>query len=196
MVKSNKGISIIESLVCIVIIGIGFIAVMQLSAFSINSMDRATERNKLNYLSEMVMEDMIGDPDNVSKYGNFNKTCSSGNQNTSDLHTRMKKKWDDKLQEKNFMKVDNKDRKPKCDNYDTKKTYVNSGTNTSGRVKDQSTGQMVDFFLFCSKSNSTESSCKYNSNLEYRYMITLDRFQNMKVFRYNKNKNKWNKIDG
>ena len=72
MAKSNKGISIIESLVCIVIIGIGFIAIMQLSAFSINSMDRATERNKLNYLSEMVMEDMMGDPDNVSKYGNFN----------------------------------------------------------------------------------------------------------------------------
>ena len=68
--------------------------------------------------------------------------------------------------------------------------------NQNGRVKDQSTGQMVDFFLFCSKSNSTESSCKYNSNLEYRYMITLDRFQNMKVFRYNKNKNNWNQIDG
>ena len=68
--------------------------------------------------------------------------------------------------------------------------------NQNGRIKDQSTGQMVDFFLFCSKSNSTERSCKYNSNLEYRYMITLDRFQNMKVFRYNKNKNKWNKIDG
>ena len=68
--------------------------------------------------------------------------------------------------------------------------------NQNGRIKDQSTGQMVDFFLFCSKSNSTERSCKYNSNLEYRYMITLDRFQNMKVFRYNKNKNKWNRIDG
>ena len=24
------------------------------------------------------MEDMIGDPDNVSKYGSFNETCSSG----------------------------------------------------------------------------------------------------------------------
>ena len=71
MVKSNKGISIIESLVCIVIIGIGFIAIMQLSAFSINSMDRATEKNKLNYLSEMVMEDMIGDPDNVDKLWEF-----------------------------------------------------------------------------------------------------------------------------
>ena len=134
MAKSNKGISIIESLVCIVIIGIGFIAIMQLSAFSINSMDRATERNKLNYLSEMVMEDMIGDPDNVSKYGNFNKTCNSGNQNTSDLHTRMKKKWDDMLQQKNLMKIDNKDRIPSCDSYDTKKTFVNSGANTTGRV--------------------------------------------------------------
>ena len=71
---------------------------------------------------------------NVSKYANFNKTCSSVNQNTSDLHTRMKKKWDDKLQEKNLMKVDNKDRKPTCDSYDSKKTYVNSGTNTTGRV--------------------------------------------------------------
>ena len=77
MAKLNKGISIIESLVCIVIIGIGFIAIMQLSAFSINSMDRATERNKLNYLSEMVMEDMIADPDNVASYGNFNETCST-----------------------------------------------------------------------------------------------------------------------
>jgi len=134
MVKSNRGISLIESLVCIVIIGIGFIAIMQLSAFTINSMDRATEKNKLNYLSEMVMEDMIGDPDNASKYGNFSKTCSSGNQSASDLHTRMKKKWDDMLQEKNLIKVDNKDRKPRCDSYDNKKTFVNSGSNTTGRV--------------------------------------------------------------
>ena len=134
MVKSNRGISLIESLVCIVIIGIGFIATMQLSAFTINSMDRATEKNKLNYLSEMVMEDMIGDPDNASKYGNFSKTCSSGNQSASDLHTRMKKKWDDMLQEKNLIKVDNKDRKPRCDSYDNKKTFVNSGSNTTGRV--------------------------------------------------------------
>ena len=134
MVKSNRGISLIESLVCIVIIGIGFISIIQLSAFTINSMDRATEKNKLNYLSEMVMEDMIGDPDNASKYGNFSKTCSSGNQSASDLHTRMKKKWDDMLQEKNLIKVDNKDRKPRCDSYDNKKTFVNSGSNTTGRV--------------------------------------------------------------
>ena len=68
--------------------------------------------------------------------------------------------------------------------------------NQNGRIKDQSTGQMVDYFLFCSKSNSTESTCKYSSRLDHRYMITLDKFQNMKVFKYNKKNNKWNKIDG
>ena len=134
MVKSNKGISIIESLVCIVIIGIGFIAIMQLSAFSVNSMDRATEKNKLNYLSEMVMEDMIGDPDNVSNYGNFNETCSYSAKGGSNLYNKMKDKWRNKLKEKNHIRVNNKDKKMPCDYSDTKKTFVNSGTNTTGRV--------------------------------------------------------------
>ena len=116
--KSIKGLSIIESLVCIVIIGIGFIAIMQLAAFSIGSMDRATEKNKLNYLSEMILEDMIADPDNVSKYNGFSKTCSSGNQASSDLQTIMKKKWDNMLQEKKLIKIN-------------KKTIVTNGT---GRV--------------------------------------------------------------
>ena len=134
MVKSNKGISIIESLVCIVIIGTGFISIMQLSAFSVNSMDRATEKNKLNYLSEMVMEDMIGDPDNVSNYGNFNETCSYSAKGGSNLYNKMKDKWRNKLKEKNHIRVNNKDKKMPCDYSDTKKTFVNSGTNTTGRV--------------------------------------------------------------
>ena len=129
--KSIKGLSIIESLVCIVIIGIGFVAIMQLAAFSIGSMDRATEKNKLNYLSEMVLEDMIADPDNASKYNGFSKTCSSGNQASSDLQTIMKKKWDNMLQEKNLIKINNKDRKPACNTADSKKTIVTNGT---GRV--------------------------------------------------------------
>ena len=134
MVKLNKGISIIESLVCIVIIGIGFIAIMQLSAFSVNSMDRATEKNKLNYLSEMVMEDMIGDPDNVSNYGNFNETCSYSAKGGSNLYNKMKDKWRNKLGEKNHIRVNNKDKKMPCNYSDTKKTFVNSGSNTTGRV--------------------------------------------------------------
>ena len=134
MDKSNRGVSLIESLVCIVIIGIGFIAIMQLSAFSINSMDRATEKNKLNYLSEMVMEDMIGDPDNVTSYGSFNETCSYSVQGGSNLYNKMKDKWRNKLKEKNHIRVNNIDKKMLCDYSDTKKTVVNSGTNTTGRV--------------------------------------------------------------
>ena len=133
--KSNKGISIIESLVCIVIIGIGFISVMQLSAFSIGSMDRATEKNKLNYLSEMVLEDMIGDPDNASKYSFQQTSCSYSNQVGSNLHQKKMDKWRNKLEEKNYIKIDNKDKKPTCKTGDSKKTFVKQGTNnTTGRV--------------------------------------------------------------
>ena len=100
MIKNqrNSGVSLIESLVCMVIIGIGFIGMMQLSAFTINSMDRATEKNKLNYLSEMVLEDMIGDPDNLSDYGSFNETCGYNNTSGSKLYDKKKNKWRNKLQ--------------------------------------------------------------------------------------------------
>ena len=130
----SKGISIIEALVSIVIIGIGFIAIMQLSAFTMGSIDRVTEKNKLNYLSEMVMEDMIADPDNASKYDGFNKACSSGNQTSTDLQTKMKKKWDDMLQEKSLIQINNKERQPVCDSKDSKKAFVTSGANATGRV--------------------------------------------------------------
>ena len=133
--KSNKGISLIESLVCLVVIGIGFIAVLQLSAFSIGSMDRATEKNKLNYLSEMILEDMIGDPDNASSYGSFNETCAYSHQGGSNLHEKKKDKWRDKLKEKNFIRIDGKDKKLPCFSGDTKKTFVIKGAqNTTGRI--------------------------------------------------------------
>ena len=60
--------------------------------------------------------------------------------------------------------------------------------------RDPDTGKNVDIFIFCSKSNSTERTCKYNSTLENRYMIEINRFQNIKVFKYNKKQNKWKKI--
>ena len=68
--------------------------------------------------------------------------------------------------------------------------------NQNARIKDDATGKWVDYFIFCSKSNTKDSWCNYNSNYDFRYMITLDRFQNIKIFKYNKNKNVWMKIDG
>jgi len=82
----------------------------------------------------MVMEDMIGDPDNAAKYGSFSETCGYANKGGSNLYDKMKDKWRNKLSEKNFIKVNNKDKKPNCKTGDTKKTFVNSGTNTTGRV--------------------------------------------------------------
>jgi prepilin-type N-terminal cleavage/methylation domain-containing protein len=68
--------------------------------------------------------------------------------------------------------------------------------NQNFQINDDATGKKVDAFVFCSKSNTKDSWCNYNSNYDFRYMITLDRFQNIKIFKYNKSKNKWMKIDG
>ena len=62
--------------------------------------------------------------------------------------------------------------------------------------KDPSTGQNVDMFVFCSKSNSTQNSCKYNANFDHMYKINSDNVQNIKVYKKNKIKNSWVKIDG
>ena len=137
MEKNIKGISIIEALVSLVIIGIGFIAMLQLSSFSINAMDRSMEKNKLNFLSEMVLEDMIGDPNNVSNYSGFNQSsCNYSAKGGSDLHKKNKDKWRNKLEEKNYIKFEKgsggfKDKKPKCVSGDSKKTIVSGGV---GRV--------------------------------------------------------------
>ena len=130
----NKGLSIIESLVCLVIIGIGFIAVSQLTSFAIGSMDRSMERTKVNFLSEMIIEDMMSNPESATNYS-FNETCTYSHQGGSNLHEKKKDKWRDKLKEKNFIRVDGKDKKLPCFSGDTKKTFVIKGAqNTTGRI--------------------------------------------------------------
>ncbi len=129
--KNIKGISLIESLVCIVIIGIGFIAMLQLSSFSINAMDRSIEKNKLNFLSEMILEDLIGDPDNTSNYSFDQTGCSYNAKGGNKIHEKKKDKWREKLEEKNYIKFEKQynfvDKKPSCESGDYKKTFINSG---------------------------------------------------------------------
>jgi type II secretory pathway pseudopilin PulG len=133
--KNIKGVSILESLVCLVIIGIGFVAMLQLSSFSINAMDRSLEKNKLNFLSEMVLEDMIGDPDNVSNYSFDQTSCNYSAKGGTELYKKNKDKWRNKLEEKNYIKFEKgsgfKDKKLRCLSGDSKKTFVSNGT---GRV--------------------------------------------------------------
>ena len=124
--KTIKGISIIESLVCIVIIGIGFIAIMQLSAFSIGSMDRAIEKNKVNFLTEMMMEDMVADPDQIKEYSKFTERCSYNPTNGSNIYEKQKDKWRKRIKYENQIKISNKYKTPRCNNKDIKQVFTDN----------------------------------------------------------------------
>ena len=62
--KKNKskisGLSILEALVSTAIVGIGFIAILQMTNFSAQSITNSGERTKANYLTGMIAEDIIG----------------------------------------------------------------------------------------------------------------------------------------
>jgi Tfp pilus assembly protein PilV len=132
-----KGVSIIESLVCLVVIGIGFTAVAQLSAYAIGSMDRSLEKTKVNFFSEMIMEDMYADPGNVSSYGGFDEGCGSSAKGGASLAAKKRDKWRTKLNGTDHIKVGGYSRKRPCKAaVDKKNTYVRSETanRISGRL--------------------------------------------------------------
>ena len=57
--KNILGVSILEALVSTVIIGIGFVAILQMTNYSIQSMQTSGERTKANYLTNVIAEDVI-----------------------------------------------------------------------------------------------------------------------------------------
>ena len=59
-IKNILGLTILESLVSTAIVGIGFIAILQMTNFSVQSIDSSGERTKANYLVSMLAEDVIG----------------------------------------------------------------------------------------------------------------------------------------
>ena len=132
--KTIKGISIIESLVCIVIIGIGFIAIMQLSAVSIVSMDRAIEKNKVNFLAEMMMEDLVADPDQIKEYSKFTERCSYNLTNGSNVYEKQKDKWRKRIKYENQIKISNKYKTPRCNNKDIKRV-ITDNAGEKARIK-------------------------------------------------------------
>ena len=69
MNKKILGLSIIEALVATVIVGIGFVAVLQMTSFAVTSIDTSGERTKANYLVNMIAEDIIGHRDSVNSAG-------------------------------------------------------------------------------------------------------------------------------
>ena len=71
---AEKGLSLLEALVSTAIVGIGFIAVFQLVNFSVGSISVSGERTKINYITSMIAEDIIGSRDSLY---NVNPATSS-----------------------------------------------------------------------------------------------------------------------
>ena len=88
--NKNKGVSLIEALVAIIVVGVGFASILQLAAYATRTTDVAIERNKVNFIAEMMAEDIIADKANSNNY-NTSFGCSNpvvtGSQ-VSDFRTK------------------------------------------------------------------------------------------------------------
>tara|TARA_Y100000816_G_scaffold292217_1_gene286446 strand:- start:4348 stop:4935 length:588 start_codon:yes stop_codon:yes gene_type:complete len=58
--KKILGLSLLEALVSTAIIGIGFVAIFQMTNYSVQSIYTSGERTKANYLTNMIAEDVLG----------------------------------------------------------------------------------------------------------------------------------------
>jgi len=68
-----------------------------------------------------------------------------------------------------------------------------SGSNIT--YKDPGTSKDLDAFILCPRSISTKRACNASANLDTMYQITINNFQEIKIWRKSKGKN-WVKIDG
>tara|TARA_X000000950_G_scaffold201152_1_gene242136 strand:- start:692 stop:1159 length:468 start_codon:yes stop_codon:yes gene_type:complete len=130
-----KGVSLIESLVCLVIVGIGFIGVNQMITYATSSIDRSMDANKINFLSETAVEDIMGDPNNASNYS-FSQQCNNNYSSTGSLAEKAKAKWSKHFMQENQLKINNQFKKLPCNQLDTKKATITSSTDrTSVKFK-------------------------------------------------------------
>ena len=125
--KKIRGVSLIESLVCLIIVGIGFIGVNQMLTFATSSIDRSIDSNKINFLSETAVEDIMGDANNASSYS-FSQNCSKNYSSTGSLAEKAKAKWSKHFMQENQLKINNQFKKLPCNQLDTKEATITSGT--------------------------------------------------------------------
>ena len=142
-----KGLSLIESLVCLVIVGIGFIGVNQMISYATTSIDRSIDANKINFLSETAVEDIIGDSNNASKY-NYSQQCTKNYNATGTLAEKAKAKWAKHFMQENQLMINNQFKKLPCDQLDTKEATITSGSDrTSVKFKFKSNKGKKEKFI-------------------------------------------------
>jgi len=64
-IKNILGLTILEAIISTAIVGIGFVAILSMVNYSVQSIDTSGERTKANYLVSMMAEDVIGHKDSI-----------------------------------------------------------------------------------------------------------------------------------
>ena len=80
-----SGLSLIEALVSVVIIGIGFVSILQMTNFSVQSIDNSGDRTKANFLTEMIVEDVIGSKNSFYGVNSDNENIIYSSDGTASL---------------------------------------------------------------------------------------------------------------
>ena len=82
------GLSLLEAVVATAIVGIGFIAIFQMTKYSVESIAISSDRTRANYLVAMVAEDLIGNRHSKSGGNRFVDHLRNPSNNTyqAELH--------------------------------------------------------------------------------------------------------------
>ena len=81
--NKQSGVSLIEAMVAAVVVGIGFVAIYGITTSSTRVLLNSIDREKGNMLSNMIMEDIIIDVENIAQYNGLNFTSSPLSQSTT-----------------------------------------------------------------------------------------------------------------
>ena len=82
MNKKISGLSLLEALVSTAIVGIGFVAILQMTNYSVQSIYTSGERTKANYLTNVIAEDVISSRrETTGSFSNFSNYLISNQLN-------------------------------------------------------------------------------------------------------------------
>tara|TARA_B100000780_G_scaffold277982_1_gene250091 strand:+ start:933 stop:1526 length:594 start_codon:yes stop_codon:yes gene_type:complete len=156
--KNNRGLTLLEALISTLIVGIGFVAIFQMVQYSITSIDVSSDRNKGNYLVNMVAEDMLA-----------NRKTRKNNIEFAD--TLINSEWSIR---KCVNELVTTEQNNTPDNKrQTWNRYFNHGITKCRSDADVKILRIIDI---CNNAISVDKSweCTHTNNVEHRYLDPFD----------------------
>ena len=81
--KNNSGLSLLEALISMAVVGIGFVAILQVTQYSISSVQTSAERTKANFFINIFAEDTLSLRD-TSRSENLSDILADGSEFSSE----------------------------------------------------------------------------------------------------------------